>query len=353
MVIRKFVPEDLPEILDTYQRAFAGEPWKETLKFSEVQRRWEEQKSFSNVHCVVATNNGKVIGATWWSDMSLDAVTERHASATTLRNFILNIPHGHFVWIWETIVDPESQERGVARQLKVEALEQIRKTPKRVLVMTRMREDNVRIRTLNQNLGMRQTGVFQPCSLTPGMQHQFWYMVTAPRRLRIGVLGASTGNLPEDPALAARLLQCAEAVGYALAQQGAIVVTGGTDGVMEAASRGALYAGGETIGTPGPIPGSCNPYVTIEINTPINVGDYLFVGIPSTEALVVFPGGAGTLAEVALAYRYKKPMVVATGFHSTFDDLVGKSLDRLQLVTIAGAATPEEIVALVLALASP
>lgn len=349
MDFRKFVPGDLPQILDSYQRAFAGEPWKETLEFSEVQRRWDEQASFPHFHCLVANNDGKVIGATWWSDMSLETVTERHASATALRDYVLGVRHEHFIWIWETIVDPVFQERGVARQLKVVAFEQIRKSPKRVLVMTRMREDNDRIRKLNQNLGMRPTGVFQPCSLTPGMQHQFWYLVTAPYRPRIGVLGASKGNLPEDTVVAERMLQCAEAVGYALAQHGALVVTGGTDGVMEAASRGALYGGGETVGTPGPTPGSCNPYVTIEINTPINIGDYLFAGIPSTEAIVVFPGGAGTLAEVALAYRYRKPMVIVTGFDPSFDDFVGKSLDRLSLITFEGASEPKEIVARVLA----
>jgi len=48
------------------------------------------------------------------------------------------------------------------------------------LVLTRMREDNHGIIKINRELGMKGTGIYVPCSLTPGMNHQFWYQVYLP-----------------------------------------------------------------------------------------------------------------------------------------------------------------------------
>ena len=59
------------------------------------------------------------------------------------------------------------------------------------------------------------------------------------RPLRVAVCG---GGVPgPDDALA-------EEVGRELARRGAVLITGGREGVMEAASRGAAQAGGLTIG---------------------------------------------------------------------------------------------------------
>ncbi len=58
----------------------------------------------------------------------------------------------------------------------------------------------------------------------------------------IAVFGSST--VREDSPLYARSL----ALGRALAERGAVVMTGSYDGVMAAASRGAREAGGHVIG---------------------------------------------------------------------------------------------------------
>ncbi|NIQ11003.1 MAG: TIGR00725 family protein, partial [Gammaproteobacteria bacterium] len=61
----------------------------------------------------------------------------------------------------------------------------------------------------------------------------------------IGVIGAS------NPTLSG--MRTAEAVGREIAKHGAVVVCGGLGGVMEAASKGAIEAGGEVMGVlPGP-----------------------------------------------------------------------------------------------------
>lgn len=173
------------------------------------------------------------------------------------------------------------------------------------------------------------------------------------RTRQLGVLGPSASNLPRDLKLCARLLKDAEEIGRLIAQAGAVLITGGMDGAMEAACKGAMEAGGITVGTPGRDRGMCNSYVTIEICTPIDVGDFLFAGSLSCDALIVFPGGAGTLAEVALTYRFQKPMVIMCGFNKWYDELVAKRLDQSSdKLPFLGAASPEEAVSEALKAAS-
>jgi len=66
------------------------------------------------------------------------------------------------------------------------------------------------------------------------------------RKPVITVIGKSARN-PGDP-VPARALRAGEEVGKLLAERGAVVVTGGLSGVMEAVSRGAKNAGGLVIG---------------------------------------------------------------------------------------------------------
>lgn len=144
--------------------------------------------------------------------------------------------------------------------------------------------------------------------------------------LQVGIVGGSGENLPPDKADA--INKTAEQVGFALAKAGAIIITGGQDGVMESAARGAKLGGGITVGTPGRKRGQCNKYIDIEICTPIDVGDYLFAGILSCDAIVVFPGGAGTFAEVYLAYRNKIPLFVFRGLDVWCDSLLDRPVDQ-------------------------
>ena len=61
------------------------------------------------------------------------------------------------------------------------------------------------------------------------------------RRLQVTVAGDSDAPPPE-------VCRVAEEVGALLAQLGAVVVTGGRGGAMEAACRGARQAGGIAVG---------------------------------------------------------------------------------------------------------
>ncbi|HEX6712961.1 MAG TPA: TIGR00725 family protein [Thermoleophilaceae bacterium] len=116
----------------------------------------------------------------------------------------------------------------------------------------------------------------------------------------VAVIGASAPR-QED-------LEHAHAAGRRLAELGAIVVTGGRGGVMEAACRGARDAGGHTIGIlPGFDRSDANPFV--EFSLPTGLGE-LRNGLVAraAEAVVAVGGAWGTLAEIAFARGAGKPV---------------------------------------------
>jgi uncharacterized protein (TIGR00725 family) len=101
----------------------------------------------------------------------------------------------------------------------------------------------------------------------------------------------------------------AEEVGAALADAGAVVITGGLGGVMEAASRGAKSRRGLTLGLlPGDDRSAANGWVDVAV--PTGLGELRNgLVVRSADALVAIGGGAGTLSEIALALKAGTPVV--------------------------------------------
>jgi uncharacterized protein (TIGR00725 family) len=93
-----------------------------------------------------------------------------------------------------------------------------------------------------------------------------------------------------------------------LAELGAIVVTGGRGGVMEAACRGAKEAGGLTVGIlPGLERSDANPFV--DVSLPTGLGEMRNGLVARAGQAVVAIGGAwGTLAEIAFARAAGTPV---------------------------------------------
>ncbi len=91
----------------------------------------------------------------------------------------------------------------------------------------------------------------------------------------------------------------AEELGRALAGAGQAVITGGGPGDMEAANKGALEAGGQSIGIAIELPfeDKPNPYLTTTLSF-----RYFFVRkvmfVKYSKAFVFLPGGFGTLDEM-------------------------------------------------------
>jgi uncharacterized protein (TIGR00730 family) len=104
----------------------------------------------------------------------------------------------------------------------------------------------------------------------------------------------SARTSPEDP-----MYRAAEEVSRLLAEAGFAVITGAGPGIMEAANKGAVAAGGRSIGCNIELPfeQGANPYVDTLVNF-----RYFFVRktmfIKYSFAFVIFPGGFGTLDEL-------------------------------------------------------
>ena len=123
------------------------------------------------------------------------------------------------------------------------------------------------------------------------------------RRKVVGVMGGA--DVPADVA------STAEELGRRIARAGWVLLTGGRPaGVMEAASRGARSEGGLVVGVlPDADPDQANKYVDVAIATAQSDARNL-VNVLSCDVVVACFGGAGTISEVALAVKNRRPLVL-------------------------------------------
>ena len=151
----------------------------------------------------------------------------------------------------------------------------------------------------------------------------------------VAVVGPGVAS-PEEEAWA-------EELGGRLAAAGAMVVCGGSTGVMEAVARGCEAGGGTCIGI---LPGSDrregNPHLTFSL--PTGMGELRNALIARVADVVVAVGGEfGTLSEIAFALKIGRPVVGLATW-----DLVRRGEP---VPGIHRAESPEEAVAAALGLA--
>ena len=130
-------------------------------------------------------------------------------------------------------------------------------------------------------------------------------MILAKDAVRIAIIGARKAS-PEG-------LTFAYEVGKLLGKLGALVYTGGSHGIMEAASRGVQEGGGLAIGIlkESDLSGA-NEYLHVPVMT--GMGDLRNgIIIRSVQGAIAVEGAYGTLSEIAYALSDKKPVL---GFQS-------------------------------------
>jgi uncharacterized protein (TIGR00730 family) len=107
----------------------------------------------------------------------------------------------------------------------------------------------------------------------------------------------------------------ARRLGRLLAESGFVVSSGGYGGIMEAVSRGAREAGGQTIGVTCGIftdRGGANRWIDREIFTH-TLFERIETVVHLAEAYIALPGGPGTLAEVALTWNLLQRQAIPSG----------------------------------------
>jgi uncharacterized protein (TIGR00725 family) len=137
-------------------------------------------------------------------------------------------------------------------------------------------------------------------------------------------------------------------VGKLLAQKGAVVLTGGTTGVMDAVAQGVDKANGIVIGiTPGNDVKEGSKYNTLTLATGIGFARGQIM-TNSADGGIIIEGGLGSKAEASFMYWQQKPTVAITASGGAAKELAGTVLDRRNLAPILHAETAEEAVDLVL-----
>lgn len=150
------------------------------------------------------------------------------------------------------------------------------------------------------------------------------------------------------------LYRDAQALGRCIAEAGWVLCNGGYGGTMEAAARGAVQAGGHTIGVTCTALGRSgpNPFIRQEVPT-FDLLARLNTLIRLGHAYVVLPGGTGTLLELAAVWelrnksllRRASPVVLLGGFWSAVERTIRAfQPDALALQV---ADSPEQAVALI------
>lgn len=158
------------------------------------------------------------------------------------------------------------------------------------------------------------------------------------RRLQIAVLGSSKEICTK------KAYKLAEEVGEEIAKIGAITVTGGGHGVMEAAMKGAKKHGGLTLGIlPWERIEHYNRYCDVIVATGIGWSRDS-INLNSCDGAIVVGGGAGTLNEASYAYIEDVPIVAITTSGGMAETLAGIYFDTRKTEKVIGATSATEAV---------
>lgn len=141
------------------------------------------------------------------------------------------------------------------------------------------------------------------------------------------------------------LYQEAQKLGELLAKSGHTVMTGGYCGTMEAVSKGAVEAGGESIGVTcrqieAYRPTRPNQWVR-QIMATNTLSERIETLTSKAEAFIALPGGIGTLAEIAMVYNKMvisalpsdTLILIGPGWQKTFEQFLDGQAENVNAKT--------------------
>lgn len=143
------------------------------------------------------------------------------------------------------------------------------------------------------------------------------------RALRIGVFGQADCLSTEQEKVAYK-------VGELIAENNAILITGGRSGVMEYASKGAKSKGGITIGI---LPNNeqGNEYIDVPITTGLGLDFRSVVLVHTCDCFITIGGGLGTLEEISCAALNRKSLIVLRNSGGWSSQVVKATYDNVFL----------------------
>ena len=124
------------------------------------------------------------------------------------------------------------------------------------------------------------------------------------RRAIIAVVGGGQNHVPP----LSSTYSLAESVGHLIAARGGILLCGGGSGVMEAAAKGAFPVRGQTIGIMKEQAGRQKSHLGLMVWTGLEDGRN-FVNAAAADAMIALEGESGTLSEIALALKLRRPVI--------------------------------------------
>lgn len=171
------------EIVSIHNKAFAGFPWFFDTPDEEVSRHISEIINKKGFEAFLAQTEEKtIIGVLTYDKPSLVDIKQewgeklvKFSTSLLLENSI-----NEMIWEREIFVAPEYQNEKIGNNLRQSFLDYLQvHYPHGVLLLTRMREDNVKIIHIAKKFGYQQTRI-KTLSTKEGIKQEYWYKLLLP-----------------------------------------------------------------------------------------------------------------------------------------------------------------------------
>lgn len=174
MFLRALTLKDKFAIQSLTKDAFGGFPWYLDYSQTELDDQWQSATTKPGFTGLVAVNNENIIvGASWWHFPSPDSI-----HGDRLATFILNNRADRML-VWEDaiLVYQKYQQQGIGLALRRAFINEVRNISNRVIILSRMRSDNIPSLLLAEKLGFSRTGARSKEKDNPPIFQEYWYLL--------------------------------------------------------------------------------------------------------------------------------------------------------------------------------